>query len=91
MEKMKTSDLIALLQTIPADADVLTPVDKNSLASEFKLTKQWIIYNVDGTDWDDAPHSTANNGDPGAVQAYVLDGIWTKVFDMNARKKRKNK
>ena len=37
MEKMKTSDLIALLQTIPADADVLTPVDKNGLASERSL------------------------------------------------------
>ncbi|MCK9622008.1 MAG: hypothetical protein M0R47_15920 [Methylobacter sp.] len=84
---MKAKDLITLLNTIDADADVLTPVDnKNGLANEFTLTPIHVIYNAAGTSLNSAPHTMSSADDEVATGAYLLDGVWSVTFNVEKRK-----
>ena len=88
---MKAKDLINLLKTIDAEADVLTPVDnKNGLANDFMITPVKVIYNAAGTSLNSAPHTLADADDEGAEEAFLLDGVWTVTFNSGERKRRHN-
>ena len=84
---MKAKDLINLLKTIDADADVLTPVDnKNGLANDFMITPVKVIYNAAGTSLNSAPHTMSSADDEVATVAYLLDGVWSITFNVEKRK-----
>lgn len=74
---MKAKDLIALLQTIDAEAEVVTPgFDESGAASQFTLEPVGILCNRRPATPHFAPHECTTVGAPRSVSGYLLNGDW---------------
>ena len=74
---MKAKDLIALLQTIDPDDEVVTPgFDESGAASQFTLEPVGIQFNTRKATTHSAPHDYTAAGTPGTIAGYLLNGDW---------------
>ena len=74
---MKAKELIALLQTIDPDAEVVTPgFDEYGVARDFTLKQVGILFDVSVATAHLAPHESVSTDTPGATLGYMLNGEW---------------
>lgn len=81
---MKASELIALLQKVPGDAEIVTPgFDEYGAASAFTLKPVLIVFDYREGTTHFAPHETFDVDDTaarflhqGSVAGYELNGEW---------------
>jgi hypothetical protein len=82
---MLKSELIALLNTLETDVDILSPVADLGFAGEYKLSQKVVINDAAGKAPGLPPYTIADIGADGSVTKYVLDCFWAIDYDYDER------
>jgi hypothetical protein len=82
---MLKSELIALLNTLETDVDILTPVADKGFSGEYKLSQKVVINDAAGKAPGLPPYTSAEVGAVGSVTKYVLDCFWSIDYDYEER------
>lgn len=82
---MLVEDLIALLQTLPAETDVLSPVADKGFAGDFRLVEKVVMLDAPGKASGTPPYTPAAVGEVGSLSRYILDCYWVETFGYDER------
>ena len=86
---MKVKELIDLLKTIDNNADIIAPIDNDGFADQFVIDQVTVVKDAQGKGSNKPPYTEASESEQGAEVKYILDCVWSKVFDFKERNKEK--